>query len=420
MSEERNEAGQFTPSTEPLFGREAELAEAGYKPMPDPEKEKPEVEFATAKEAAEALGVPAQEPAEPIIYYDVATGEPTDPNEAITVEQAARDLTAWWSNKGAFDAKSVSNDFAAEVDKMRADALKQNPKLAEQYGIEPPDVDSGKVTEPKPDRAANNKSADEAAIDDGGEAIDAIDGLDPETRKALKLPQVRQALEQQFSEADKVRESYSTALSHAQSFAQASFLEGFPELSGLPVEQLEQGLALLAQVNPPRFNAAMNVLNRVQSIQQAQQQDQYQRAYASHQQFEAYGKSEDAKFRAMLDNDPGKVRAASTEVVSYLAEIGIGQDRLVHLLRTDPMVRSAEGQKILADAAKFHALRKSADGWRPAKPVPTVQRPGVAAPRGSHESGEVSKAQAAFDKNPTQKTGAALLSAQYRARAARG
>src|SRR2546423_14293775 len=111
MSDDRDESGQFTPSTEGLVGREHELVQAGWKPMPDPERKQPE-EALTVKEAA-ALLAPEQEPAaEAIIYYDRATGEPTDPKEAITVEQGARDLSQWWESKGALDAKSIATDLA--------------------------------------------------------------------------------------------------------------------------------------------------------------------------------------------------------------------------------------------------------------------------------------------------------------------
>ena len=99
-----------------------------------------------------------------------------------------------------------------------------------------------------------------------------MDGLDAETRRALKIPQVREALESEFTKIDETRSQYTAALTNAQQFAQAAFFEAVPELSGLPLDQVERGLEMLAQVDPPRFQVAINHLNRVGQIHQAQQQ----------------------------------------------------------------------------------------------------------------------------------------------------
>ena len=49
-----------------------------------------------------------------------------------------------------------------------------------------------------------------------------MDGLDPETRQALKNPQVRQALEQEFSKVDQAREQYASSLQSGQQMLQAT------------------------------------------------------------------------------------------------------------------------------------------------------------------------------------------------------
>jgi hypothetical protein len=422
MSEERNDDnGQFTPSTEGLYGREYDLAQAGFKSMPDPEKAKPD-EFATPGDAAEALGAPEPKPIEAIIYYDKETGEPSDPKEAVTVEQAARDLSAWHDQKAALDTKSISSDLAAEVDKMRADVLKQNPKLAEQYGIEPPaEEDADSDVKPAAETADNNKSGTEAA--DSFDAIDSIDGLHPETAKALKIPQVRQALEQEFSKAQQTTEAYSAGLANAHAYAQASFLEGFPELAGLPPEQIEQGLAMLAQVDPPRFQTAMNVLNRVHTIQTAHQQEQQRQAHVARENFNAYAKYQDSLFRSMVgDNAPAKMQEVGTEMVAYFSELGIGRDQLVHELQTNPLLRSAAGQKVVYDAVQARLSHKAATAARKSVPkdIPPVQRPGTSQPRNSRSAETIQALEAKISTTKGDKQLRAASAALAARRAARG
>src|SRR5437867_482709 len=117
MSERDESTGQFTPSTEGLYGHEAELAEAGFRPMPEtivpPEQEE---EYATPREAAEAMRATPEEPEDVIVYHDTTTGErlnsdPSEgPIEAITVERAAEDLTKWHSQSIDRGEKSISRD----------------------------------------------------------------------------------------------------------------------------------------------------------------------------------------------------------------------------------------------------------------------------------------------------------------------
>lgn len=381
--------GQFSPSTEGLFGQEAELAKAGFKPMPD--RPKPEAEeFKSPREAADELS--ASRGAAPVVevaYQKAADGERADETEAVTVERAARDLAAYRSANADSAAKSISNDFAAEIDAMRAEAIKGNPKRAEHLGLEVADADSKAA---KPEISSDSsKNADEAAIDDPTAAsIDSMDGLDPETKEALKKPQIRAALEEEFGKAQHVQQSFTQALSTVQSWAQASFLESFPELAGLPAEQLEQGLTALAQVDPPRFNAAMSLLNRVQAIQAAQHQQQQRQAEIARQNFNVYAKEQDANFEAMVGKmTPAESAQFGGDLLSYAGELGIDQGQLVHLLQNEPIMRHAAFQRMVHDAVKYRQVQKASKAVAH-KALPPVMRPGTSnASRASDSSSQI-------------------------------
>ena len=131
----------------------------------------------------------------------------------MTIEQAAREHAAARADIATFYDGMDMAKFADEVDADRAKVIK-GEKVAEALGVETPAKDQtklkGEATQEAPDHV------DAATAD----AIDAMEGLDPETRKALKIPQVRQALEQQFAEADQAREQYASSLQNGQQMLQ--------------------------------------------------------------------------------------------------------------------------------------------------------------------------------------------------------
>jgi hypothetical protein len=79
-------------------------------------------------------------------------------------------------------------------------------------------------------------------------------------------------------------------------------------------------------------------------------------------------------------------------VTSYLTkEIGVPEEALQKLWNTD-LFRDAMWQRVVYDASRFHAAQQAAKSAVPA-PKPQVQRPGVAASRGSQFQDEIVAAQ---------------------------
>jgi hypothetical protein len=74
---------------------------------------------------------------------------------------------------------------------------------------------------------------------------------------------VRQAIEAELTTANQTREAYTAGLEQARVTTLATLAEVVPHLAGLPPAQFEQGLALLAQADPPAFQKTMDILGRV-------------------------------------------------------------------------------------------------------------------------------------------------------------
>jgi hypothetical protein len=426
MTETRDEStGQFTPSSEGLYGREAELVEAGYTPMPDRAKPQEAAAFENARDAAEALNSPEQAEPTPVFYQQPETGEALNadlregPVEAITVDQAARDLSTYRDANGDSAAKSIGTDFAAEVDKQRADAIKGDPKLAEHYGVEMPPESAAKPDDAKAsENADNNKSGDEPAAND---PFDSIEGLDPEVRKAVKLPQVRQFLEENTAETARMTQAYDHQIRTGNALFQGMIASVSPEMAQLPQDQWLPYIQHLQQSDPVRANIIIKALETGAQIEQRQQlQTAYQESVRQHQ-FQTYARTEDAKFRSMVgDRTPAETAEFGAEMIAYAGELGVTRDQLVHELQTNPLMRHSAFQKMIHDAVQHRMSQKaSAKAVRAIpKGLPPVQRPGTSQPRGRSDSLEGLEAQLSKTEGDKQiRAAAALVNAR---RAARG
>jgi len=401
MSEDRDEAtGQFTPSTDGLFGREAEEAAAGFRPMPlkagpvEPEGG----EELSARDAADELNAKrGVDQGEEVFYQKTDTGERIPTDETVTAERAAADLAAYRNSKIESAAKSISGDFAAEIDKMRGEAIKANPEaLGKHYGIDPALADE--VGGEKADGAKEDVSrpAEEAEIAPDN-AIDAVDGLDPETRKALKIPQVRQALEQHFAEVDQVREQYSASLQAGQQMMQATISALAPQLDGMPLEYWPQAIQQIAQVDPVRGQIVADTLTKWGAIQQAAQQSQQQRAHHEQQQFEAtrqqYSRAADVALGNMTFAEKTEM---AEELVAYVGEFGISREALMREAQTNLAIHHPAFQKMAADAISYRRLMNAPKAVL-SRDVPPVVRPGASQHRsGNDVSGKLKGLEAQF------------------------
>ncbi|MCK1304704.1 MULTISPECIES: hypothetical protein [unclassified Bradyrhizobium] len=367
----RDSSGQFTGGEE-KFGIEGVEADQGYTHVnapAAPTDDSPEAVYEQYKrKRGDADGQPIKRE---LTYAD--TGEKVEPNLAITPEQAHAALTQSYSFEQAGRELLGIEQTRDQIDRARAERINGDPKLAEHYGV---------------DLEADTAPASEARSETPAEEtyVAPADGeIHPEVQKALKHPQVRQAIAEEFTRAEQATQAYSTGLESARLHTLATLGEVVPHLMGLQPAQFEQGMELLAQVDPPAFQKAMNILARTNTIVQAQQQAEQHRAAVEHQQVETWAKAEDARLKTMgveITND------VANEVADYAKSLGIERESLGRAMIDHPILRSAEVQAMMVAAAKFHAIQKAPAKAIP-KPVPSVQRPGLARSPGDRDASEI-------------------------------
>jgi hypothetical protein len=348
MSDRDETSGQFVESN--LVGERAAEAAAGYIPhVEEPEAVGP----ADAKELGESLAELRGHDAEPEPVLGLTDPNDDSPRQAFSRQQLVEHLAEERRTHDSM-AEMVGNaEVAAFADALRAHL-------------------NGTDTAEQP---APKAEVEQPA---GSEAEPMVEGLAPELDAALKHPQVRQAIEAELNTANQTREAYTAGLEQARVTSLATLAEVVPHLAGLPPAQFEQGLALLAQVDPPAFQKTMDILGRVHTITQAQQQAQRQQAYVQHQQFEATVTAEDARLTEMFGGDKAAADAATDATISYLAEQGIPRQQMLQVFKANPVLSTAEARQLVWKAKQYDNIQQ-AKVTAAAKPAPQVQRPGVPA-----------------------------------------
>ena len=364
MTDNRNAAtGQFSAS-EPKLGRDSLEEKQGLKRLEDDAAE-PLPTYGQNNDdlraAAEALAEKRADETSEIkerVYLD-KDGEPLEANVTLTAEQAARQL----ADARAAEAKEAERErkaeLAKEIDKKRAEAL----------GVDVNDV----APEPKAETEPRQPQL-EAQANDVEELIKS-------------RPEIRQAIQAQFEQAETVRAQYAEHLAQAQGLAVAAMFAQFPELQGLTGENL-MGAARVIGMDPVRGPQLAQTVARMQAIYQQsvaeQDRARTEQQAKERERFAALALEEDAKVKPILD---GMTPAESNEVrgviLEMFSEAGVTANGFAELWNSNPLLRSAMAQKMMINAARYELGKRAKDTIMRSAPRP-VLKPGAPGPRANY------------------------------------
>jgi hypothetical protein len=378
----REEAtGKFVPSTEGLYGRELANAEAGFTTKKD--KPTDEKTYSDTLEGVQEAGrdlalkrANATAPAE--IDVDAVKEQLGKPplNEARTAEQAARELSSMRADVSKYVDGINLLGVGEEVDKLRAEALKNNPSAAKDLGLSDEDVAAAKKADGESKEAEPKQTKVRPDPIDG----EPVQGLDPEVEKALKHPQVRAAIQEELGKAEQSQQQYAAAVNTANTYAQASLIDAIPELSQVPIENWQAALTLLHQNGDGRVARAMSIIQRVSDLSAAQMQLQQHQAQEQQrqyqQQFQSWKTQQDAIYRTKSQIPEAESRRFSKLAVEYFGSLGVTESEIRSLMQTQPIMHSAAFALVLEDAVQYRETQK-AKAKISAQPLPPVQRPGT-------------------------------------------
>ncbi|AWM02534.2 hypothetical protein [Bradyrhizobium amphicarpaeae] len=386
-----------------LTGAAYDLVNAGYAGMPDPgeEKERPsfDSDSASLRDAADHLS--DQQPKVVVRQYTDGEGKPAAANEAVTLARAARDYAKATANDRQISENESAEALAAGIDSLRAEVAASDPNAPEFYGFERPDGHDEKIKAPADTEGDQGKPSAE---------------LDPDVEQLLQHPQVRLALEEKVGEVERARRSYVDGLDAAMQIAQASFISQFPELASLPPERLPETLAQIAQQDPAKLSRIQAIVASSEQLRARQGEEMRRTAEATRRHFQNYAKAEDARLETMLKEEASGVRqAVAQEIMASARASGIEPEEMQRLFQNEPLMRNATFQRMMYDAGKYRLMMKARDAAA-AKPMPPVQRPGMALTRGERGQHDLRTLSARLSSTGDIKDAVTL----YQARRARG
>jgi len=182
----------------------------------------------------------------------------------------------------------------------------------------------------------------------------------------------RKAAEAERQKANEARQEYESKATATLRLLMAEQARDFPEVKS------QEDITKLANDDPFRFVQWQARQEHLRGLQTELSRIQDQKSKESQQQFAEWSAEQDKKFGEQFKEfaDAEKGPKTRQEVISYLTEqVGVEKDALQGLW-SHPMFRDARMQRIVYDAARFHAAQEKAKS-AVAAPKPPVQKPGI-------------------------------------------
>jgi hypothetical protein len=389
-----------------MTGAAFDLANAGYAEMPDPDREVErqsiDSDSTSLRDAADRRSGMAHDVV--ARQYTDAEGKPAAANEAVTLARAARDYATAAAGDRQVAASESSKALAAKIDTLRAEVAASDPDAPEFYGFEQPEGNDQRDEEIEARPNATNAQ--------GKHSVE----LGPDIAQLMQHPQVRLALEEKVGEVERARRSYVDGLDAAMQIAQASFISQFPELAGLAPERLPEALAQIARQDPAKLARIQAIVAGSEQLRARRDDEMRQTTDAARRNFHSYASAEDARLETLLKEETKDVRqAVAQEIMASAKASGIEPEELRRLFDSEPLMRNATFQRMMYDAGKYRLMMKARDAVT-ARPMPSVQRPGLAAGRGDRNQHDLRTLSARLSSTGDLKDAVALYQAKTAAR----
>ncbi len=206
-------------------------------------------------------------------------------------------------------------------------------------------------------------------------------------RRQNEAAEHSKAAQAERQQAEQARQQFEQRLQQTIGSDIEAFLRDFPEVNQ------PGGAEKLAKEDPFRWIEFNQRANDLQRRNADLQQVQHQRQQEESQAFQQWASEQDKLFTELVPEFADKTKAdtARKEVVSYLTDaIGLTEGELSTMWngQTPFHIRDAKAQRIMRDAAKWHAASKKAVAAAKA-PVPQVQRPGTAPAKGANSAATI-------------------------------
>lgn len=228
-----------------------------------------------------------------------------------------------------------------------------------------------------------------------------------------ELAEQRKAVQAERDAAAQAKQQY-----EAQLPALMKELESVNQAQFSDIKSMEDVVKLQAE-DPFRFQAWQVHQMRLQAAKAETDKAESQKAQERQNKRASYEQEQNKLLIELVPEmaDPKKAGELRERAVSMLNDdLGLKTDQLSRWMQDDTgheILSNAGIQRLIADGLKYRDILKAPKAVA-AKPVPPVQKPGAAAPKGSQASERVQALQKTFERDPSVENATALRLARLK------
>jgi hypothetical protein len=344
------------------------------------------------------------------------TSAPVDHGGALTASEAAAMLTSRRENPAAEPpARERAPAPRASDEEDDDSAPAKAPAESEDTEAQPdPEIDTPSV-EPPRSWTKEDKEAFKALPPDIQQRIAERErAREVEVRRGQnETAEARKAAQAEHQRLEQARTQYERALPALLDTLQQQQQGEFSDIKSW------DDVTRLAEEDPFRFAKFQANQARIQDVQRRMSEAQTRQQREAQDSFARFADEQDRLFleKAPEFADAKTAEKARTEAAKFLTEtVGFEQSELAAMWNGEKglSLRDARAQSLVRDAMKWRSAQTAAKAAA-AKPVPPVQKPGVASSPRDAASSNIQALERNLERTGSLRDAAALLAARRRA-----
>jgi hypothetical protein len=313
-------------------------------------------------------------------FIDPEQSSKTAPNDyKVSAEHAAEALAETRRIEAEFAQQDADAKLQAEVDQVRAGQEPTEQQPQPELQLQPEATPSAELT-PELDRLLEALPVERRAP-----FLQTYNDMVQQAQYAAQTEH-QQAVQQLAG----VGQRFENGIAQAVLTAEAAALAPFPELHGVPRDQIDAVMAHIGRTNPQRHQQirqhvaaikelAGSQIQAAQTLHQLQVQTQQQQEQKYRQDFKAWADAQDQALEktSWANETPENRNAIAREIVEHYKQYGVSKQDLIDNYNKNPAMRHAATQSLIADGIRYRQAQKAAQRAQ-VRPVPQVQKPGAA------------------------------------------
>jgi Predicted membrane protein len=345
----------------------------------------------------------------------VATAPADTPSE-LTAEAAARALAEIrWKRNNPEKAPAAENPEAVETPEQLPDEGNGDPETdpAEEPEAAEPEEDLPPIEPPRSWTKAEKERFASLPRETQEYLHTREQERDREFRRSQnELADQRKAIQAEREAAEKARQQYEANLPALMQELQNAQQSSFADIKSM------EDVARMQAEDPFRFQAWQVQQMKLQAVNAEVERAESEKARSEQSKWAKHVQEENAKAAEFIPDlaDKDKAEKLTSRVArELLPDLGFAESELNELAagKSKLSIYDHRVQRLLADSLKLRDIL-SAPKAVAAKPVPPVQRPGTAAPKGSQSSERIQALQKTFERDPSVENATALRLARLK------